>query len=502
MKWKSLAAADSASAGGDGTETVDRPLYPEYERVFRALENNRIPCCLIRPATGLGEPHGDLDLLVSPDHQDASLLALGALGYELIRTGRSNPGKLVVVRWDGSRAFYLDVHYSVVIQGFEYLDARRVLADSVRCLGVPVAADADLALILLLHDVIGKRRVQPKYQAILRSLWRTVPGSTAMADAHGRGLLRILPETSVELERFFDDRTAEDLAARLRRAMRRHPQTFANRLRIALGSRLPGRRSGIVVALLGPDGSGKSSAVASLRDLMERDLRWPVSVVYMGPWGHDRFDLTSRLRYRPPDSWQDVVARRRDRLKEGERRPAFGEALRLELRRRFSLAGEADLARRMVVRNTAPSWMVFGWMRGHVRYWLFLAMLTLEFSRRHLQVWRLKRRGRVVICDRYIYDLMTGDMHAINPRYRWARALICRLFPRPDFSILLWNDVEELHARKQQLSRAQLKSFLDFYSALAARYGFERVRTEVLPMDVARRIVDLIFARAVDRLRY
>jgi len=501
MKSISFFGDEHATGVGGRSETSALLLHPEYARLFQALEKGAVPFCLMRPPANLDSPQDDLDLLVSPDHRSASLRIFKSLGYEVIRSGRSNPGKLVVVRWDGTHAFYLDVHYAVVIQGFEYLDANRVLADSVRCRGAPYAADPDMALILLLHDVIGKRRVQPKYHAVLMSLWPTVPGSIALADASGRGLQGMLPESSADLERLFEDAAAEDLAARARRAMHWRPRTLANRLRIWLRSRVSRPGSGIVVALLGPDGSGKSSTVACLKDLIEQELRWPASVVYMGPWGHDFFDLTSSLRFPPPDSWRETLARRSDRLAAGARRPAVGEALMLEFRRRILGLGETDLARRAVVRDMAPSWMAFGWLRGHVRYWMSLAMLTLELSRRYWLVWRLSRRGRVVICDRYVYDLMTGEMHAINRRYEWARALICRVFPRPDVSVLLWNTADELHARKQQLSREHLKAFLDFYGTLAERFGFERVRTDVIPSDVARRIVDLTFVRAVEGLR-
>lgn len=236
--------------------------------------------------------------------------------------------------------------------------------------------------------------------------------------------------------------------------------------------------------------------MAELAQLVQRELRWPVESIYMGPWGHDVFRLTSRLRFKPPDTWRTLVAERETLLARGERPPSLGEAMTLEVRRRLSGNSNGE-TRRTVVRATAWPWLCFRWARGHLRYWAFLWVLLIELWRRYATVYVNTRHGRCVICDRYVYDLLTGEMHSLNSRYQAARALVCRLVPKPDATILLWNDAETLLQRKQQLSKERLEAFLSFYDHQSRIFGFTRVRTDVPADEVARRIISACFEQIV-----
>jgi thymidylate kinase len=481
-----------------GPETAAR-LHSEYARVFDALDEEGILYCMLRPFIGLEELSGDLDLLISPDQRIAAERLLQALGFEILRTGRFIPGKVGLVRWSGSAAVMLDLHYAVVVRGLEYLDARRVIAAASRRYGVPVASDADLALILLVHDVVGKRRLQHKYGQILLSLWPLVPSSAAFDDAREHGYADLLPKSIQDVTAVMESTIGQQLGDELQSRLLRIRANRRRHRRLALLRRLPTRGSGISIALYGPDGSGKSSTIEHLRYIFANQLNWRVSTVYMGPWGHDVLAVTSRFRSAPPPSLRDLLTRRRGVLSGGARRPRLTETLRLEMARRSGSLSDQGEERRRLVRETALPWIAFRWIRGHLHYLCFMAVLALELRVRYRRVRRLVRHGHVVLCDRYAHDLLTGEMHNINRRYSWVRRIVCALVPLADINVLLWNDPDVLLSRKKQLSPARLRAFLDFYENLAGRYGFERVLTDDPPIVVARRIVGIIFSRAVAR---
>jgi thymidylate kinase len=96
---------------------------------------------------------------------------------------------------------------------------------------------------------------------------------------------------------------------------------------------------------------------------------------------------------------------------------------------------------------------------------------ALEYGWRYLSTVALPRRqGRVVICDRYVYDLRESPW----PGSR-AAAFAERLVPRPDVLVLPDAPPEVIHARKPERSladqaaqQAALKVLLAEHPARAA----------------------------------
>ena len=61
--------------------------------------------------------------------------------------------------------------------------------------------------------------------------------------------------------------------------------------------------------------------------------------------------------------------------------------------------------------------------------------------------------GRATLMDRYVFDRLTRlEIDARNPMQRWAGRLVCRFMRQPRITILLSDDPERIHARKDQLS--------------------------------------------------
>jgi thymidylate kinase len=78
-----------------------------------------------------------------------------------------------------------------------------------------------------------------------------------------------------------------------------------------------------------------------------------------------------------------------------------------------------------------------------------------------LRVCPLRRRGYLVIADRYVYNYWIDPVSLRYCGPKWALALAGRLFPRPDLVISLEAAPEILLARKQELTRAEMDEMKD-----------------------------------------
>jgi thymidylate kinase len=161
---------------------------------------------------------------------------------------------------------------------------------------------------------------------------------------------------------------------------------------------------GISVAVLGPDGAGKSTLVASLA----RGLPMPVRTQYLGLYGSGR-------------------------------RPA-----RLGRVPGVTLIGQL-----------ASSWRAYAAAGYH------------------------RRRGRVVLFDRYAYDaLLPSTRGAGGTKRAVRRAIIGRLAPHPDLVLVLDAPAAKIHDRKAELGIEELERRRVGYRRLAE--GLDSTTTTAL----------------------
>jgi thymidylate kinase len=144
------------------------------------------------------------------------------------------------------------------------------------------------------------------------------------------------------------------------------------------------------VALLGPDGAGKTS----LAEMLRREFMLPTQVVYMG------------------------VLRTTARARRLRRIPG-----------------------------------------------LMLALRLAEFTGKGLAARYRRRRGRLVVFDRYTYDALLAP-GGEKLRARVSYALIQRTCPAPDLVIVLDVAAATMYARKGELGVARLEDFRRRYLAM------------------------------------
>jgi O-antigen/teichoic acid export membrane protein len=287
--------APETSAAGEhqGARRLGRStVHPLLGALFEGLERRRLRWMLLRVPSNLAAPTGDVDLLVAPADAEALREVAGELGFVALPGWESAPD-LILMRYDraSDRWLLLDVSTSVSFRSprsWELLGATdQVLRRRQLMGGIPVPADADAFWLLLLHCLLDKHRVADHHRIRLRRLAAVAPDSPLAVSLWSAAGPTFTVERFVDAAEAEGDEPLTKLGVRLAAALRRR-RPIRDRLRalardMARALRKPlllRRRKGVSLALLGPNGVGKSTAAAGLQRSLPFDLR----IVYLGLW--------------------------------------------------------------------------------------------------------------------------------------------------------------------------------------------------------------------------
>jgi thymidylate kinase len=373
-----------------GPATGTASLHPTIEKTFLALDGAEVSWCLLRGEADLSPPTGDVDLLVDPDHMRRVRDLLPALGFAPIRSWGHGPHAFLVA-YDplDDRWIKLDVVAELAFgrdHGIRSRAARGCLSRRVHRGSLWALAPDDEFWALLLHCLLDKGEVPSAHGERLRTL---------AGDADVGGPLAALiaplcpegwsPRRIIEQAGLGDWDPLLKLARHLAAAGRRRQplagfRSLSNRALRRAGRLVPGR--GVTVALVAPDGAGKSTVAALLR----HSFYLPGRSLYMGLY------------------------------------PRNGGA---PGRRRIPGIG---LSRRLL-----GQW------------------------RRYLAARYHRARGRLVVFDRYSYDVALAPDGPASGGDRLRRWLLGHAFPHPDVVVVLDVPGEVLYARKREHSPVALE---------------------------------------------
>jgi len=278
-----LLAEQKGTAAEQAHASPSRGATARLNRLFGKLDDAGVRWCLLRPAATLAQAAGDIDLLVDPSNLERvrTLLASEQFVALPVRGGDLHMGDY---DRDGDRFLWLHVQTEVRL-GSDALTARTVL-DTVEHVPLPQPARAWLFWLLLLHDILDKGEIPDRHRPELARLAVDVGGAAAplRAIAERQGLE---PEATIAMVRDGEwaqlgalprDTTAPALRERALAAVGRIAGAWGGRGR---SFSVSWRRRGLSVAIIGPDGAGKTTLVNGLRTA----LPFPTYVVYMGLTG-------------------------------------------------------------------------------------------------------------------------------------------------------------------------------------------------------------------------
>ena len=249
---------------------------PRLQSVFEALDRSGLRWSLLRPPETLGAAEGDVDLLVEASRLDDARRVLVDAGFVPLRM----PGRdLHALDHDAAagRFVWLHVQTEVAI-GAARVSAGAVLDDVVAD-PLPRPSDPWLLWILLLRAVLDKGHIPERHRPTVQRL--------ARAGLEAPQLLRDEAERAgLDAERALRHGAAGDWQAlcAMRPSGRARPRRPAARARVAgLTDRVRATwaQPGIGVAIIGPDGAGKTTLINGLLET----IPLPVRVLYMGLTG-------------------------------------------------------------------------------------------------------------------------------------------------------------------------------------------------------------------------
>lgn len=391
-----------------------------------------------RLADGADGPD-DLDLLVSPRDLDRFRSLLLDRGFWIWEYSQPHQEMWTTLTLPGLRSMTLDRKPSLFPAGLR-LEAPPVdqVLDRARegAPGIPVTHPTHEFWALYTHVAVGRspeerRGYLPRFRDLL---------DTGRVE---RMEMPLGPDEAMEL--LFEPREA---IFRALGAGYREPEA----VRI--------RRRGLTVALVGPDGSGKTTLVELLGRVLPYTTR-----IYMGL--RDFVLPTTRFFYRRAGG------------DDGHLGQASGHAADPAAERGVDAPGAGREAAWAPGPGEAGAGDAGRPWTTRIRYGIYMLNHHLEFLARYLRGLVRKLRGRIVLFDRYYYDVMGLPRDSFEAG---LRPRLLELFPRPDLLVLLRPPVEVMTARKDERSEAYYRRFYDAYDGLLERLG---PRPEVLTLDTS-----------------
>jgi thymidylate kinase len=388
------------------THDYDTTVGISVEPYLGDLGAQSVPYCVLGPTDNLpARVESDLDIVIDLDAQLALRRVVRfcqSCDLRIVQYLRHEISAHYCVLWrrerDADGFVSLDICRDYLRNARLFLTARELVSgrlsvtdsdDGKQLFFVP---KADLAFIYYLVKRIDKADLTEKHGRYLSRMWGEAPGAARR-----------------QLDRFFRDDGVRKIARAaesgvwsgigrdetLRRQLRRRSRRLSIRGWYAEIARIAHRMlrpSGIHVAFLGADGSGKSSVIEGVAKALT---------------------------------------------------PAF----RRTARRHLFPSGAAAPSRVPVIDpHAAP-------LRGSLLSAIQLTTWLLRYVMGWLRdVWPTKVGSTAVLFDRYYHDLLVDPRRYRYGGPAWLARVVGRLVPKPDLWILLDAPVEVLQARKQEVS--------------------------------------------------
>ena len=426
-------------------------ILTEKERAFftatlARLDAAGIPHAIARNHEGFPERIGnDVDLLLPRRHwREARAIFRTLLTEHGGTLWKENPRDYVLdVRFslpDSLAPLHLDWYWGVFTwHGLAYVEESAALQQSCAFTGYRAVRPAHEIMGMycasLLWGSFYKARYGPQMRAALADPTERAEFAACCAAAFGPAPLPLAPGVEPEPSASAASAAATELRSRLKaHAFRKNPLRTALALsRHTLIEMLTMLRpTGLSMAILGPDGSGKSTVIAELSERLE--------------------PLFVKLRH---FHWRPGIL------------PDAGVATR----QRTAQTGEVKAPHAKPPHSTPVALARLCWYACD--YWLGHLLRV--------------RKGRAQ-SDLVLFDRHAADMACDPRRYRlglprWLLSAAVALLPKPQLTFVLLADAETLARRKGEIPSESVEQVLAGYRALAASGGSVRGVDAIRPVE-------------------
>jgi thymidylate kinase len=262
-------------------------VHPRLVAGFESLDEAGTRWCLLRGRENLRAPTGDVDLLFHPEDAQKGRLALARAGFAPVRIWGGGTQNFFLT-WDRDTELWLYVHAVTEISFGPYfglrIPARGLFQRSERVDGIPMPSRDDRFWITLLHALMDKGRIRESHRSALAGLAPLATPDGEIAKFVDRVAQPASAQSILSDARAGRWDAIEALAHTLAsRWNRLDPQArvraFQHRSSL-MATKLAETvtRRGVSVALLAPDGAGKST----IADALATSLYFPVRRFYLG----------------------------------------------------------------------------------------------------------------------------------------------------------------------------------------------------------------------------
>lgn len=315
-----------------------------------------------------------------------------------------------------------------------YLTAAEVLPRRVRKGNLYVLSPEDAAVMYICHSLLGKRKFKEKYKQILKKL---VSGKLDRKYI----LQHLALIFNMRMANMIIQRVEQgDFAFLERRALwyvcyyvfhqPRHLLTFSMIfLRWLKWLRLG--KSHPLIAVIGPDGAGKSTAVEALVAVLHKNRR-QAELVYMG---------RGKRNIMPIKLIAGVY-----------KKYEVSHDAHVDIKK-------SSLLQKIVYTAAAP-------------------VYTADLLLRYLFHIFLQRKRRIIVTDRYCSDILVMEHVPL-----FVKKVLLSFFPKPALTFYLYHDAEVLYERRKQQSVAELQRQMVLYEYLAGKVKAVRIKTTSIAKD-------------------
>lgn len=268
------------------------PVHPGLRAVFSGFDEAKIAWTILRGELDLSSPRGDTDLLIAEGDLAAARRVLVEAGWVEERSWGLKPHR-AFLGFDDETGTWLKLDLVTECafgrhSEMRFPDADAILARSRKTGDVWLPAPSDAFWLLLLHALLDKGSVAERYRARLTELVRATTGQGDRGDA--AAFIDHLGARTWNADRIVaavargEWDALDDAGPALHAAWvaRRRNRTAMIVLWRALARRIGWRIGliprGLTVAILGPDGAGKSTLISALQGAFPV----PTRGIYMG----------------------------------------------------------------------------------------------------------------------------------------------------------------------------------------------------------------------------